>query len=366
MSSSCTEVTPQCPVELTTLGYYPNKGLNIFFAVGFSAAAIVASYFGIRGRTWSYTGFLVAGSILELCGYIGRALMADNPWNESAFRLQIITLIFAPTLVCASIYITLKHVALALNPALSRVNPKRLPVFFVPADVSCLVIQAVGGGLAASGDSNMSLLNAGNNVIILGICLQVAVLLFFGVTAGDLWRRTRVWIHGPDSTRAARELWVEKRFRMFACAVAVAYVVVSIRCIYRYVSFFFFFVSCCQTIRPLLFCVHNTTLGTGAESRAERRVDDLANHFRNYSIAEMAGGWGNHIMQDQASFVVLDSFAMLITVSLLSCFAPTVFFPQMAVQAHTKTSRGKHADETDTELGRVKSEDTHRAMTSTS
>lgn len=44
----------------------------------------------------------------------------------------------------------------------------------------------------------------------------------------------------------------------------------------------------------------------------------------------MAGGWGNYIMQDQPSFVVLDSFMMLINVYLLACFPPSIFFPQMA------------------------------------
>lgn len=47
-------------------------------------------------------------------------------------------------------------------------------------------------------------------------------------------------------------------------------------------------------------------------------------------VAEMAGGWGNEIMQDEPSFAVLDSFMMLICVYLLSCFPPGIFFPQMA------------------------------------
>ena len=44
----------------------------------------------------------------------------------------------------------------------------------------------------------------------------------------------------------------------------------------------------------------------------------------------MAGGWGNHIMQDQTSFVILDSTLILVTVYLLTVFHPGIFFPQMA------------------------------------
>ncbi|KAL2164954.1 hypothetical protein VTH06DRAFT_250 [Thermothelomyces fergusii] len=31
---SCTEVTPTCPVSATTLGYFPNREINIFFTIG--------------------------------------------------------------------------------------------------------------------------------------------------------------------------------------------------------------------------------------------------------------------------------------------------------------------------------------------
>jgi len=65
---SCNAVSPTCPVQATTLGYYPNRGINIFFAIGFGAAAIVALALGVKKKTWSYTGFVVAGSALELAG----------------------------------------------------------------------------------------------------------------------------------------------------------------------------------------------------------------------------------------------------------------------------------------------------------
>lgn len=43
----------------------------------------------------------------------------------------------------------------------------------------------------------------------------------------------------------------------------------------------------------------------------------------------MAGGWGNHIMQDQPSFLVLDSSLVLVGSALLTIFHPGIFFPQM-------------------------------------
>lgn len=233
MTAECTQVSAECPVEATTLGYYPNKPLNIFIAAAFGLAAVLSLVFGIRGRTWAYAGFLAAGCILELAGYVGRVLLDANPWAEGPFELQICTIILAPTLVCASIYITLKHLALALHPGLSRVPPARLPFFFVPADVSCLVVQAAGGSLAAQGTSNLALLQAGDRIIIAGIALQVVVLLVFGATCLDYYVRVRRWLRSPEGTPEARALWADKRLRMFVCAVLGAYVCVQIRCIYR-------------------------------------------------------------------------------------------------------------------------------------
>lgn len=65
---SCTQVTPTCPVSATTLGYYPNRGINIFFVIGFAAAMVVTLVLGLKRKTWSYTGFIAAGCALELAG----------------------------------------------------------------------------------------------------------------------------------------------------------------------------------------------------------------------------------------------------------------------------------------------------------
>lgn len=68
MAYECTEVSELCPVEYTTLGYYPNKPLNIFCAVAFGLALIIQLVFGIWKKTYAFTGFIVAGCALEVAG----------------------------------------------------------------------------------------------------------------------------------------------------------------------------------------------------------------------------------------------------------------------------------------------------------
>ncbi|EEY15231.1 conserved hypothetical protein [Verticillium alfalfae VaMs.102] len=283
----CNEISIYCPVEATVLGYYPNFGANIFFAVAFGIVTIVSGYIGIKKRTWAYMAAVTGGALLETAGIVfsfpiyvspqnapgalttkqqatpGRVLLNDNPWNSDAFQLQICAIILAPTMLCVAIYLTLKHVALALSPPLSRIRPRLYPWIFLPADLSCLVLQAIGGGIsAAAGRTNATLLSHGNRMIISGVALQVVVLLFFGIMGVDYWVRVR-----PLGARRA-------------------------------------------------------DAGTPDRGRA-RRVP--GRRFRK-----------NHIMQDEISFMILDATLVLVAVSLLTAFHPGIFFPQMAGSRRAK------------------------------
>lgn len=228
-------------------------------------------------------------------------LLSSNPWNSSGFKLQITAIVLGPTLICVGLYLTLKHLT-SINPSLSRLAPRFYPLVFVPADVSCLVIQAIGGGLAAAAKRDKpEMANHGNRMIIAGIVLQVVVLGAFGLLSAEYLFRLKRWAAtmGADASREeARGLaiWRDSKFRIFVWGMSGAYVTLMLRCIYR--------------------------------------------------IAEMAGGWGNHIMQDEVSFIVLESFMVLIASVLLSVIAPGVFVPQIwnldDKKAHSeKTSEGE-------------------------
>ncbi|KAM0350131.1 hypothetical protein ACHAPU_003294 [Fusarium lateritium] len=287
----CTDISALCPVEATVLGYVPNKGSSFFFTIAFALLFFSAVGVGIWKRTWTYAATLGAGLLLETIGYIGRIQMDPNPWKSSAFQTQICCIIIAPTFICAAIYLTLKHVALALSPSLSRVHPRWYPRIFLPADLSCLIIQAIGGGVAAAAKRDEpKLAQNGNRTIVAGVVLQVIVLLAFGAMGTDYYLRVKKYIHSPEVAPESLRVWQNKKFRLFGFAVTGAYLSILTRCIYR--------------------------------------------------IAEMAGGWGNHIMQDEPSFLVLDSSLVLVTGFLLTAFHPGLFFPQMAENMRRKKKAG--------------------------
>ncbi|KAG8169318.1 hypothetical protein KVR01_000063 [Diaporthe batatas] len=277
-----------CNVKATTLGYAPNEAASYIFTIGFGLCGIVTTFLGVKRRTWAFSTPIAAGSFLECAGYAARIAMHFNPCNSDAFRLQIVAIILGATIICVGLYLTLKDFINALDPSLSRMRPRWYPIIFVPADVSCLVVQAIGGALAASAGGgrssgntirppNMSLMNAGNNTIVVGICLQVVVLICFGLVAGDFVLRARKSAQSPESIVRPDAIWTQRRFKTFIFAITGAYTAILIRCIYR--------------------------------------------------IAEMAGGWGNEIMQDEPTFSVFESLMILIACILLSVFPPSGILP---------------------------------------
>jgi hypothetical protein len=191
--------------------------------------------------------------ILTDTGYIGRIQMDPNPWNSSAFQTQICCIIIAPTFICAAIYLTLKHVALALSPDLSRIHPRWYPRIFLPADLSCLIIQAIGGGVAAAAKRNQpELARNGNRTIIAGVVLQVIVLLAFGAMGTDYYLRVKKYLHSSEAAPESLRVWQDKKFRMFGFAVSGAYFAILTRCIYRSVQILLYPIFLHQLTREII------------------------------------------------------------------------------------------------------------------
>ncbi|KAL2071775.1 hypothetical protein VTL71DRAFT_13010 [Oculimacula yallundae] len=274
--SQCTSVTPQCPVEATTYGYYPNLPGNIILCVVYGICMLSQLGLSTKGRTWTWLIGLFIGCGLEFAGYIGRILMHSNPWSQDTFRLQIVALILGPSFIAAGIDLTLKHLVIYFGPQYSLLKPALYTWLFIGLDVFSILLQAAGGGLAASGESNRKLLTTGNNVILAGIALQVFQLVGFGIVsvyyAFNVYRHRKV---DPQHGGPA----IPGRLKYFMVMIAVAYFFILLRCVYR--------------------------------------------------IPEMAGGWGSTLQRDETLFLILDGAAVAIAAIALTIAHPAIFFPVM-------------------------------------
>lgn len=96
-------------------------------------------------------------------------------WNYAAFCIQLVCLILAPTFVAAAISITFKWIVIYLGARHSLIKPKLYPPIFVGTDLLSIVIQAIGGAIAATGtggDGDSKLLDVGNALLVAGVAFQ--------------------------------------------------------------------------------------------------------------------------------------------------------------------------------------------------
>jgi len=286
VAQNCTEITPICPIEDTIYGYAPNLGLNAFFIAVFAIFALLQFYLGTRYKTYFFAYVIVLGCCGEAIGYGGRIIMHSNPYSSLGFKIQISCLIFSPAFIAAAIYLTLKHIVLAFGQEGSKIQARYYTWIFITCDWISLMLQAVGGGFAGGAGNNVSLRNTGTNLMISGIVWQVATLLAFaGLVTDYVLRTRRAW---SDVKPDAKVLLRQRKFRMFLVAVAVAFVTVFLRCVYR--------------------------------------------------IAEMVGGWANPIMRDEIGFDIMEGIMIVIAVFALTICHPGFCFPQLAGQSRKNAS----------------------------
>ncbi|ERS98135.1 uncharacterized protein SPSK_06497 [Sporothrix schenckii 1099-18] len=159
--------------------YNPSKAAAFLFLILFGIATIAHVFLMVRHRTWYFVPFVI-GLIFEAVGYVGRALSAgETPnWTTGPYILQSLTLLLGPTLLAASIYMTLGRLVRFLQAEqYSPIRTTWLTKIFVTGDVLSFLTQGGGGGIIAQAKT-ADKVSLGENVILGGLILQI---LFFGV-----------------------------------------------------------------------------------------------------------------------------------------------------------------------------------------
>lgn len=275
----CTEVSAACPVEATTYGYRPDIAGNSFLLAVFGICTIAQVVLGIRYKIVAFSIVVAIGCFGETVGYGGRIMMNSNPWDMDGFRMQICCLILSPSFLAAGIYLTLKHIVLVLGPEKSRLKPRLYTWIFITCDIFSILLQAAGGGIAASGSGDI--INTGNSVMIAGIAFQVATMFVCLVLAADFAfallrsktpRSDELEKGQPDATS-------RKGLYYYLVCFSVAFLAIFVRSIYR--------------------------------------------------LPEMSGGWGNPLMRNEKEFLILDGAMVALAAVLMTIAHPGIFFPAM-------------------------------------
>lgn len=118
-------------------------------------------------------------NVVESAGYALRAWGHFDKQSVTPFAVQSLLILLGPILCAASVYMCLGRLIRKFGAEeLSPIHTRWITKLFVTGDISCFVIQAIGGG-TLSGAKSKSALNTGKYIILSGLVMQILIFLGF-------------------------------------------------------------------------------------------------------------------------------------------------------------------------------------------
>ncbi|GAA5823601.1 hypothetical protein JCM11251_000693 [Rhodosporidiobolus azoricus] len=211
-------------------GYNPSLAPAIVYIICFALITAYQTYQVGRSRIW-WLSVLLVGGIGEIVGWIGRLLAWDNPYDLNWFLMQIICLILAPCFFSATIYGILGMIVRSIGREYSLLRPSFYLILFCTMDLIAIVVQAVGGGMAAIALKNDDSSSNGTHIMVAGVAIQLFAMICFCILGLDVWRRAR-----KDRSYQNRPHPQQGRLRAIAFGLTFSSIWLLIRCIYRVIE----------------------------------------------------------------------------------------------------------------------------------
>ncbi|KAF7349456.1 hypothetical protein MSAN_01735700 [Mycena sanguinolenta] len=126
-----------------------------------------------------------------------------------------------PTPLAAANFIVLGRIIDLSSPGYSRVSPKLYMILFLCGDLISLVIQAIGGGMAATGVNQMKDPTPGGNIMLGGIVFQMGPI---DISYNILLRHLKTQIP------------LSPKIRFLVCALGFDTTCLFIRAVYRVIE----------------------------------------------------------------------------------------------------------------------------------
>ncbi|KAH6869073.1 RTA1 like protein-domain-containing protein [Thelonectria olida] len=211
--------------------YSPSLAAAVMFALFFAAVSIRHLQLLIKARTWAFIPFLV-GCMFETIGYAARAYSSNQTpdWKLMPYIIQNILILLGPTLFAASIYMVLGRLIRVLDAQdYSLIRVQRLTKLFLLGDVLSIFGQGGGGGLLASSHSK-STQDLGNNIILLGLGIQV--VFFSGFMMVTAIFHIRIIRHPTIKSQATPNPW-----RRFLWVLYFSSMLIMVRSAFRMVEY---------------------------------------------------------------------------------------------------------------------------------
>ncbi|KAL7806793.1 RTA1 like domain-containing protein [Trichoderma aethiopicum] len=213
--------------------YTPSVAAAAIFCILFFVSTVIHFIQMWKTKSWYLTP-LVIGCFFEFVGFAARAASGSEKagcWTLGPYITQSMFILLAPALFAASIYMILGRIILLVGGQdHSLIKPQWLTKIFVIGDVVCFLLLSGGSGILATGSSNPSMADAGNNIIIGGLVLQLIWFGIFVVVAAVFHFRLR-------SVPTVSSQQPECRWQVYLQTLYVASCLVIVRNLFRVIEY---------------------------------------------------------------------------------------------------------------------------------
>ncbi|KAJ7121656.1 RTA1 like protein-domain-containing protein [Mycena epipterygia] len=229
-------ITASTDIPHSHYGYIPSETVAITFIVLFGLSTVLHIGQAFYFRMWWLLPTACLCGIGELVGWSGRLWSSFDATLDDPYMMQITTTIISPTPLIAVSFILLGRIVERLGASYSRINPKWYSRIFVSCDFVALVVQGLGGGLAASANDDAGAA-LGAHIMLGGIVFQFVAIIAYTACAADFLHRytTDRPIHEPAPAREMT-LSMDPRVKLMIYALVFSTAALFIRSIYRIIE----------------------------------------------------------------------------------------------------------------------------------
>ncbi|EEP79209.1 predicted protein [Uncinocarpus reesii 1704] len=218
--------------------YDPSLPASILFTILYFFPAVFLFYtviIGPRTGKYGHAGYFIPlciGAAMEVLAYAIRCASVEQPGSIPLYALSSSLVVIAPVFICASLYMLMGRLIRAGIPEAKNqqrifgIPPHWLPRIFVTSDVFSFLTQASGSGIASAGNWEGSEKEAGTNVLIGGLALQLATFSLFLVIVLVFHQR----VH---SLRRS----VDDNLKKVLIGLYISGLFIWLRCVYRLIEF---------------------------------------------------------------------------------------------------------------------------------
>ncbi|PPQ64037.1 hypothetical protein CVT24_008850 [Panaeolus cyanescens] len=192
-------------------GYVPSRDIAIVFIVLFGFSTLVHIAQAAKYRLWWLFPTVGLCGVLEVTGWAARLWSSYSPLLSSPFEMQITLTICAPTPLLAANFVILGEMIKYLGPSYSRLSPRMYSIVFCTCDVISLVVQGVGGGMAATVET-LEAANRGSHIMLGGIAFQLLVIVVYSACGFEFFMR--YLRDKPFTPQSRAKIWENKSIHM--------------------------------------------------------------------------------------------------------------------------------------------------------